>query len=307
MGFDLTSQFKEGQPEKHTIQFSPKVVLDLTSEGDRIVRLSASNNHTIALSALGHIYTWGCGEHGQLGRVGSRMSDRKRLFTVLAPGLVAIKKKRPPKGTPAAKPVNVFTGAYQSFVLYDNDTVVAFGLNNYYQCGISAGNNSEPIYAPTEVPDLSFKKVVNIDGGEHHTLALQADGTVLSFGRGDYGRLGHGNNDEVAVPTPVAALAPKSDFKIQDVATGGIVSFALTNDGKVYSWGMGNNYQLALGLEDDIDTPALVEPTRFGDNKVIAVSSGGQHSVFLVDYQNKITSTQSAAASVSATPMNTSA
>ncbi|KJE93729.1 Rcc1 protein [Capsaspora owczarzaki ATCC 30864] len=295
MGFDFDTLFKEGGADKATVQFEPKVVLDYTAKHDRVVRISASNNHTIALTEKGNIVTWGCGEHGQLGRVGSRMSDRSKHLHMLGPAPVLIRRKK-------AAPKDVFTGGFQSFVLFDDDTVVAFGLNNYYQCGIP--DVADPIYAPTEVPALSGRQVVSIKGGEHHTLALLADGSVLSFGRGDYGRLGHGNNNELSQPVKIDSLGPSDQVHIDKIATGGIVSYALSNHGEVYAWGMGSNYQLALGPDDDMDTPTLVPAPRFGDNSVLDVVSGGQHTVFLVNYKNKIVAAgASAAPSVSATPM----
>ncbi len=35
----------------------------------------------------------------------------------------------------------------------------------------------------------------SLSSGEHHTLALTADGTLLSFGRATYGRLGRTDVD----------------------------------------------------------------------------------------------------------------
>ena len=38
---------------------------------------------------------------------------------------------------------------------------------------------------------------------------------------------------------------------MKSVAAGGSVSFAMTEDGLVYAWGMGSNLQLGSGNEDD--------------------------------------------------------
>ena len=43
--------------------------------------------------------------------------------------------------------------------------------------------------------------------GEHHTLALTTDGTLLSFGRPTYGRLGR---PDVDVETDIAEHEPKA-------------------------------------------------------------------------------------------------
>ena len=44
------------------------------------------------------------------------------------------------------------------------------------------------VWKPTHVTALS--KVAAIKGGEQHTLVLQKDGSLLSFGAGTYGMLG---------------------------------------------------------------------------------------------------------------------
>src|SRR5688572_9857659 len=51
------------------------------------------------------------------------------------------------------------------------------------------------VAVPTRVPVLDKAgghHIVCIAGGTHHVLALRGDGTVYSWGRGHYGRLGHG-------------------------------------------------------------------------------------------------------------------
>lgn len=51
--------------------------------------------------------------------------------------------------------------------------------------------------------------------------------------------------------------------------------------GEVYAWGMGSNYQLGNGEEDDILTPEKMSGKQLESRKVIAVSSGGQHTLLL--------------------------
>lgn len=51
--------------------------------------------------------------------------------------------------------------------------------------------------------------------------------------------------------------------------------------GEAYGWGMGTNYQLGNGNEDDVYEPQLVTGKQIIGYKIIKVSSGGQHTVFL--------------------------
>ena len=42
--------------------------------------------------------------------------------------------------------------------------------------------------------------------GYHHSAAVSKDGMVLTWGRGIFGQLGHGDTENYSLPTPVEAL-----------------------------------------------------------------------------------------------------
>ena len=68
----------------------------------------------------------------------------------------------------------------------------------------------------------------------YHSVALGKDGTTFSWGRGPYGVLGHGSEDDEPRARPIAALKGE---RVQSVAAGPYNSAALTADGKVLLWG----------------------------------------------------------------------
>lgn len=86
--------------------------------------------------------------------------------------------------------------------------------------------------------------------------------------------------DDVEVLQQVTNFKNK---KIVEIACGETSSYAITQDGKIYSWGMGTSLQLGTGKEDDELTPALLTGQQVKDKNVIKVSSGGQHTVFIVE------------------------
>ena len=69
---------------------------------------------------------------------------------------------------------------------------------------------------------------------ESHSLALTADGSVWSWGSGDYGKLGHGDEQRQLLPKKVEALAGQ---RVVAVSAGGHHSIARTVDGAVLTWG----------------------------------------------------------------------
>lgn len=57
-----------------------------------------------------------------------------------------------------------------------------------------------------------------------------------------------------------------------------ITSFA----GRAFAWGMGTNHQLGTGEEEDVWSPVEMTGKQLENRLVLAVSSGGQHTVLLV-------------------------
>jgi regulator of chromosome condensation len=64
-------------------------------------------------------------------------------------------------------------------------------------------------------------------------------------------------------------------------------SFALTADGKVYSWGFSVNYQTGQGTTDDIETPTLIDNTAIRGRKITYAGAGGQYSVLACPHADK--------------------
>lgn len=118
-----------------------------------------------------------------------------------------------------------------------------------------------------------------ITGGQHHTLVLTSQDKCYAIGRKDYGRLGLGDVEEdVDKLTPIKAL---DGIRVRQLECGECCSFALTEDGKAYSWGMGSNQQLGCGSDEDQAEPILLTGVQVREKHVIRISSGGQHTLFI--------------------------
>ena len=86
-------------------------------------------------------------------------------------------------------------------------------------------------------------KVRMVACGLVHAMVLLSDNTVQTFGDGLYGSLGHGHVYDRKKPSTVYALKGE---KISFVACY-IHSIAITEDGKVYTWGPGTFGRLGTG------------------------------------------------------------
>ena len=124
----------------------------------------------------------------------------------------------------------------------------------------------------------------SISCGTNHTLAVDGDGQVWSWGKSDYGKCGHGDDVECKEPKVVDALR---GVDVATVACGESHSVALDTAGRVYAWGWGGSWisgggQLGLGDRDHRYAPELVEGA-IASARVASVSCGEGHSVFLTD------------------------
>ena len=240
------------------------------------------------LTDQGDLYTLGCAEQGQLGRVPECFSSRggrKGIQTLLDPQVVRFRKL---KGIPKPKFSDIFCGLYHTFALTQNNRLYAWGLNNYGQLGTDdVDSRYNPELLPTDwikekgnenSPEPTKYEKLDISGGQHHTVICQ-NGRVYTLGRKNYGRLGLGeNSDEPHLPRSVPDLSD-----VTRVSAGTACSFAVTKSGDVYSCGMGTNLQLGMGEdEEDLWTFTKIVGKKLENREVIASSAGGQHSALLV-------------------------
>lgn len=101
----------------------------------KVVKIASGADHLVLLSENGRVYTCGCGEQGQLGRVASRTANRNTrqgIGPLLTPGLVEFKVSK------KLEFADVWAGTYCTFAKeYHKGDIYVFGLNNYYQIGKS--------------------------------------------------------------------------------------------------------------------------------------------------------------------------
>ncbi|GFZ51886.1 Poly(A)+ RNA transport protein 2 [Saitozyma sp. JCM 24511] len=173
LGFD-------GVPGHSPFQFTPVPLPSLAKV--KITDVSCGSDHVLALTTTGHVYVWGNGQQNQLGR---RIMERRRL-NGLEPERLALRNI-----------VLVSAGMFHSFAVDKDGQVFAWGLNTFHQTGIpsSRGGDEDMINSPTRVEALSPEehggaKVVQIEGGEHHSIFLFDNGEVWGVGRSDANQLG---------------------------------------------------------------------------------------------------------------------
>ena len=106
----------------------------------------------------------------------------------------------------------------------------------------------------------------------YHSVYLESDGTVWTWGNNSNGQLGDGTTSDEPIPVPVGVLTG-----ITVIAAGSNHTVALKNDGTVWAWGSNNKGQLGDGTTTDRWTPVPVA----GLTGITAIDAGSNHSVAL--------------------------
>lgn len=281
-----------GFTETVKVQAHPTLIPSLK----QITKLAHGANHILALDSKGNVHAWGCGQQNQLGR---RIIERNRLSSLIPQGV----------GLPRGKIVDIACGAYHSFAIDRDGSVWGWGLNNFGEVGVeaNAGEDDAVILRPQKVTFLKDHTIISIEGGGHHSVACNSKGDLLTWGRIDGSQVGLDSSvftkknaifDERDTPRIlfVPTVVPGKSFivhsnhasptaleisNIVTVAAGFDNSFAVSGDGKPFSWGFSSNYQTGQGTIDDVEKPTLIDNTAIREKKIIAAGAGGQYSILL--------------------------
>ena len=126
----------------------------------------------------------------------------------------------------------------------DEGRLLTCGSDNYEDGEFVLGHAVDPdanpdddraIGPPTLVPSMQDRRIVSVAASEWHCLALSCEGEVYSWGKGDFGLLGHADGRARAVPSRIESLS-----HVESIAVGFSTSAAVDADGRLHV-GSGNS------------------------------------------------------------------
>ena len=261
-------------------QHTPVAVLNFTG-----VTSASRCTHSIALKSDGSIWSFGTNVHGQLGNGTNANSNIRTQLVNLVLG--------PQVARPTFNPEGGFYLQPQSVTV----SCATAGATIHYTTN---GNEPQsPIQSLSRDPALALQTfpfcvrrlltrgrpritksgVYHIGGiiaaGLTHSLAIESDGVLWTWGYNYYGQLGTGDTVDRWLPTSVSGLS-----NVVAAAGGGYHSLAVEADGSVWAWGDNTWGQLGNGTQTQRDWPVQVSQVS-GFTNLVAVAGGWDHSVAL--------------------------
>lgn len=233
-----------------------------------IKQVDVNASHSLLLLSNGTVYASGRNNKGQLG---NGTTSTETSFT---------------KVNGVSDIIQVAAGINYSLALKYDGTILSWGDNNYGSLG---RDDTTSNCTPSQVVDINgspLTDVVAIAAGGYHGLALKSDGTVWTFGYNVHGELGIGAESGTGVTylnyaSQVVDANSSPIEGIIQIEAGPYHSLALTSDGKIYAWGLGNYGRLGSGGKGN-KYGAIVVKDSTGSNNLTgikAIGVGSFHSM----------------------------
>ncbi|KAK1308751.1 hypothetical protein QJS10_CPA09g01590 [Acorus calamus] len=172
--FGSCTNFCLGHGDQHD-GLQPRAIQSFKMRNIHVVRVSAGDEHVVALDSNGFVYTWGKGYCGVLGHGDENDKTSPELLSSL-------------KGHIA---VQVCARKRKTFVLVDDGSVFAFGWMAFGGLGFSDRSFSDKVMKPRLLHSLKSHHISQISTGLYHTVAVTNRGVIFGFGDNSRAQLGH--------------------------------------------------------------------------------------------------------------------
>ena len=279
ISFGNNSHYETGL-DKADLVTTPHIIYKLKNKV--IKHIYAGWEHNIIITKKGKIFSFGHNQCFQCGCPNIKGND-----SVKDPINISINNKN-------IRAISASCGNEHSLILSNEHIVYSFGSSEDGILGVNLNsdfnNETKNNYSDKKklnsyiLNKIDFgeytNKIIEISSGTVHNLALTYDGKIFSWGSSQGGQLGLSlqelesypgfkKNYFIQSPIPVP-ISENKDVNIIKISCGEAHSLALTNEGKVYSWGFGSNGQLGLGFCEDSFEPGegLKNSMRYKPEKI---------------------------------------
>jgi len=230
-------------------------------QGSIICKVACGDLFTVAVSVIGECFSFG------IGTCTGHKDGQNRYRAEKIAGLACV-----PIASVAAR-------GEHTFALSSMGTAFAWGCNAHGQVGVEASLGGY-VQTPVLVATTLQTKMAVVACGSEHSVLLSTTGKVFGCGRNTHFQLGHSLPQSQVCPLAHLPCSEGSVFSL--VACGD--NHTLLLDTKGLLWGLGQNSNLQIGVEDREDQPNLVQIVLPGlpeKGEVFFITAGGDHSFAL--------------------------
>jgi len=210
-------------------------------------QVSCGRDHTACVTWNGDLWTWGDNREDKLGHAIKR-SDGLHYYenNVVFPKKIVMYKWDDPKELlPGHYKIQaVDCGVHHTAAIEFNGDLMTWGGGSKGALGHGDEKNR---LIPTKVMALNGKPLRQVCCGERFTCALDLSGDLYTFGYGNAGRCGHGNEDNVLLPKRIKPL----EKQVRDMSAGIAHAGAVLKGGGIVTWGWSRDGQLGHGSTND--------------------------------------------------------
>uniref|UniRef100_A0A3Q3R0R4 Serine/threonine-protein kinase Nek8 n=1 Tax=Monopterus albus TaxID=43700 RepID=A0A3Q3R0R4_MONAL len=224
----------------------PKIVEALL--GYELVQVSCGASHVLAVTNEREVFAWGRGDNGRLG-LGTQDTNNSPRQVCLP---VEFEAQR------------LVCGVDCSMIISTQYSIVACGSNRFNKLGLdkitaeeepNPSNQVEEVHSftPVQSAPLKSEKIVYLDIGTAHSVAVTERGQCFTFGSNQHGQMGCSSRRGSRVPFLVPGLQ-----SVTMAACGDAFTLAIGSEGEVYTWGKGARGRLGR-KEEDSGIPKAVQ------------------------------------------------
>jgi len=233
---------------------------------DSWVAVSISDSHAAAIRLLGGLYTWGI--DGNVGRLGLGENVNRSSPVQIGTGLWT----------------KISAGNLKTHGILSDGTLYGWGRNTSTQTTLGIGtsytqfsperignNIINPLFPVSSPVAARPGPWLTLSEGTGHVLAIRKDGLLFAWGYDDFGCIGNSRNNPYNVTSPIQI----GTSSWTQVAAGLHSSMAIRSDGRLFTWGRNDCYQLHEGLS----TVHRSSPVQIGLSSWIYVNAGKSSDV----------------------------
>lgn len=236
-----------------------------------IVDVALGWGHSLALTSLGRLFTWGKNDSGQLGD-GSNLNS-------LAPKDITTRLRL----TPNDVIISIAAGSSHSALLTKEGRLFLWGRNVYGQVGDQTNTSKNtPVEITSSFNLTTNEKITSISLGWGHSAAITSHGRVFTWGFNTFGQLGNNSTADESKPIEITSfLNLNSDEKVINIKLGSSHSYVSTSLNRRFVWGWNQYGQLGIVDYENKLIPYEFQP--FFDQEIKEVFLGVYHSAVMLD------------------------